>query len=75
MTDNVSWYGHVLRMEGGNVLKRALQFEVEGHWKKWRPKRTWEKQVEEKSMKLCWWVQNALCISSRLLALSKLPLG
>ena len=40
MANSVRWYGHVLR--------RALDFEVEGQRKKGRPKRTWKKRVEEK---------------------------
>ena len=44
------WY--VLRRENGHVLRRALDFEVEGQRKKWRPKRTWQKQVEEESVKV-----------------------
>ena len=38
---------HVLRREDGHVLRRALEFEVEGQRKKGRPKRTWKKQVKE----------------------------
>ena len=30
----------------------VLEFEVECPGKKWRPKRTWKKQVEEESMKV-----------------------
>ena len=40
MANSVCWYGRVLRREDGHVLRRALDFEVEGHRKKWRPKRT-----------------------------------
>ena len=31
---NVHWYGHVLRREDGHVMRRALDFEVEGQKKK-----------------------------------------
>ena len=34
----------------GHVLRRALDFEVDGRMKKWRPKRTWKRQVEEGSV-------------------------
>ena len=37
--NSVRWYGRVLRREDGHVLRRALDFEVEGQRKKWRPKR------------------------------------
>ena len=33
-----------------NILRRALEFVVEGQRKKWRLKRTWKKQVEEESV-------------------------
>ena len=39
MTNSVCWYGHVLRREDGHVLRRALDFEVEGQRKKRRPNR------------------------------------
>ena len=53
MANSVHWYGHVLKREDGHVLRRALDFEVEGQRKKGRPKRTWKKQVEEESVKVC----------------------
>ena len=30
VANSVHWYGHVLRREDGHVLRRALNFEVEG---------------------------------------------
>ena len=30
MTNSVNWYCHVLRREDGRLMKRALDFEVEG---------------------------------------------
>ena len=33
MADSVYWYGHVLRSEDVNVLRRALDFEVENQRK------------------------------------------
>ena len=41
-----------MRREDGNVLRRALNIEVEGQRKKGRPKRTWKKQVEEENAKI-----------------------
>ena len=41
--------------------KRALDFEVEGQRKKGRSKRTWEKQVEEESVKIGLRMEDALC--------------
>ena len=52
MANSVCWHGHVLGREDGHVLRRALDFEVEGQRKKGRPKRTWKKQVEEESVKV-----------------------
>ena len=51
MANSVRWHGYVLR-EDGHALRRTLDFEVEGQRKKWRPKRTWKKQVEEESVKI-----------------------
>ena len=33
MANSVCWYGHVLRREDGHVMKRALDFVVEGQSK------------------------------------------
>ena len=55
------WYGHLLRREDGHVLRRALDFEAKGQRKKWRPKRTWRKQVEEESVKDCLRREDLLC--------------
>ena len=30
MANSVHWYGHLLRREDGHVLRRVLDFEVEG---------------------------------------------
>ena len=38
----VHWHAHVLWIEDGYVLGRALEFVVEGQWKKRGPKKTWE---------------------------------
>ena len=50
MANSVRWYGHVLRREDGHVLRRALDFEVEGQSKKERSKQEGEaKEDKEKS--------------------------
>ena len=61
MVNSVRWYGHVLRKEDGDVLRRAFDLEVKGQRKKWRPKRTWKKQVEEESEKIGLRREDALC--------------
>ena len=53
----------MLRREDDHVLRRALDFEVEGQRKKGRPKRTWKKQVEEESVKIGLRMVDALCRS------------
>ena len=40
----------MLRRQNGHVLRRALDFEVDGQSKKGRLRRTWKRQVEEESM-------------------------
>lgn len=50
--NGVRWYGHVLRRDEGHVLRKALEFEVKGPWKRGRPKKTWRKQVEEESRRV-----------------------
>ena len=43
------WPGHVLRRDDGQVLRKALEFDVKGK-RKWRwPKKTWKTQVEKES--------------------------
>ena len=45
--NGVKWYGHVLRREDENILKKAMMMEVNGQSKRRRPKMTWKRQVEE----------------------------
>ena len=61
MANSVRWYGHVSRREDGHVLRRALDFEVNGGRKKGRLKRTWKKQVEDESMMVGLGWGDALC--------------
>ena len=42
MANSVRWYDHVLRREDGQVLRRALDLEVEGQRKNGRSKEEWE---------------------------------
>ena len=48
----VRWYGHVLRRDEGDVLRRALEFEVDGKRQKGRPKVIWKEQVEREMRKI-----------------------
>ena len=43
----VRWYGHVLRRDNGDVLRRAVDFEVAGRRGRGLPNMTWKRQVEE----------------------------
>ena len=43
----VRWYGHVLRKNTGDVLRRALDFEGEGRRGREQPNIAWKKQVEK----------------------------
>ena len=50
--NRVRWYGHVVRRDEGHVLKRALDFEVDGKRKQGQPKKMPKKYVEEESKKV-----------------------
>ena len=43
----VRWYGHILRRNTGDVLRRALNFEVVGMRGHRQLNMTWKRQVEE----------------------------
>ena len=45
----VRWYGHVLRRDDGHVVRKALEFELNGKRKGGRPKKMWKLQVEKES--------------------------
>ena len=52
-----------LSRENGHVVRRALDFEVEGQQKKGRPKRTCKKQVDEEGVKVGLRREDTLCRS------------
>ena len=43
----VRWYGHVLRRDSGDVLRRALDFQVAERRGRGRSNMTWKSQEEE----------------------------
>ena len=45
--NGVRWYGHVIRRDDDNILKKAMMLKVNGKRKRGWPKMTWRKQVEE----------------------------
>ena len=48
----VRWYGHVIRRDDDNILKKAMMMEVNGKRKRGLPKLTWRRQVEESVKKV-----------------------
>ena len=46
-SNGARWYGHVIRRDDDNILKKAMMLEVNGKRKRGRSKMTWRKQVEE----------------------------
>ena len=67
------WY--VLKRKDGQVLRRALDFEVEGQRKNGRLKRTWKRQVDEESMKVGLRREDALCRSMWSVGVNKIATG
>ena len=47
--NSVRWYGHVLRKDKNNFLRRELDHRVKGTRKNGRPRKTWLKAVVEQS--------------------------
>jgi len=41
------WYGHVLRKDDDDWVKKCMQYEVEGSRPRGRQKRTWKEVVRE----------------------------
>ena len=50
--NGVRWYGHVIRSDGDNILKKAMMMEVNWKRKRGRPKLTRRRQVEESVKKV-----------------------
>ena len=50
--DGVRWYGHVIRRDDDNIMKKTMMMEVNGQRKQGRPKLTWRRQVEERVKKV-----------------------
>ena len=42
------WYGHVLRKEDTDWVKKCMEYEVEGSRPRGRPKKTWREVVQKK---------------------------
>ena len=50
--NRLRWYGHVLRKEDDDWLKKCMEYEVEGPRHRGRPKRTW-REVVKKDCQTC----------------------
>ena len=61
MANSDRQHGHVLRIEDGHVLRRALDIEVEHQRKKGMVERTWKQQTEEKSVNVGLRMEDAIC--------------
>ena len=46
------WYGHILRRDENEAIKRMLRYRVEGEKCRGRPKKTWQ-EVIRNDMKAC----------------------
>ena len=45
--NRLRWYGHVLRKEDDDWVKKCMEYEVEGPRPRGKPKRNWRKVVKE----------------------------
>jgi len=45
--NRLRWYGHVLRKDDVDWMKKCMEYEVEGSRPRGRPKRTWKEVVQE----------------------------
>jgi len=45
--NRMRWYGHVLRKDDDDWVKKCMEYEVEGSRPRGRPNRTWKEVVRE----------------------------
>ena len=45
--NRLRWYGHVLRKDDDDFMKKCMEYEVEGSRPRGRPKWTWKEVVRE----------------------------
>jgi len=43
--NRLCWYGHVLRKEDDDWVKKCMEYELEGPRPRGRPKRTWREVI------------------------------
>jgi len=49
--NRLRWYGHVLRKEDNDWVKKCMEYEVEGARPRGRLKKTWREIVEKKTVR------------------------
>jgi len=47
LQNRLRWYGHVLQKEVNDLVKKCMEYEVEGTKARDRPKKTWREIVEK----------------------------
>jgi len=47
LQNRLRWYGHVLRKEDNDWVKKCMEYDVEGARPRGRPKKTWREIVEK----------------------------
>jgi len=52
--NRLRWYGHVLRKEDTDLVKKCMEYEVEGSRPKGRPKRTLKEVVQKIARHVIW---------------------
>ena len=50
--NRLQWYGHVMRKEDGDWMKKCVDYEVEGARPRGRPKKTWT-EIVQKNCQAC----------------------
>ena len=50
--NGVSWYGHVLRKDKNNIMRRSIYIRVKWTRKRGRPKKSWLRAVVEQTTKV-----------------------
>jgi len=49
--NRLHWYGHLLRKEDNEKVKKCMEYEEEGARPRGRPMRTWREVVQNKTVK------------------------
>ena len=55
--NRLCWYGHVLRKDDDDWVKKCMEYEVEGSRPRGRPKRTWKEVVREDCQARISWIK------------------